>query len=159
MAEGDIIGAISEEGQEFSTVAQLIAEEPTIQTALVIMIVGLIGIAVVYRKVNSWASTKRFSYSRPHVSDFVRTAMLPFLAFALITVTNVYINSVGLFAITEAALAAGEINPAVTFAKILDSINFLVIGHTVAHLIPIIITKKEKKQLEHEDYDAWFDKI
>ena len=156
--EGDIISAMSEEGQEFSTVAQLIAEEPSIQTALVIMIVGLIGIAVVYRKVNSWASKKRFSYSRPHVSDFVRTAMLPFLAFALITATNVYINSVGLFAVTEAALAAGEINPAVTFAKILDSINFLVIGHTVAHLIPIIISKKEKIKLEHDDYDAWFDK-
>ena len=158
MGEDDIVGAISEQGQEFSTVAQLIAEEPSIQTALVIMIVGLIGIAVVYRKVNSRASKKRFSYSRPHVYDFVRTAMLPFLAFALITATNVYINSVGLFAVTEAALAAGEINPAVTFAKILDSINFLVIGHTVAHLIPIIITKKEKIVLEHDDYDAWFDK-
>ena len=158
MGEDDIVGAISEQGQEFSTVAQLIAEEPSIQTALVIMIVGLIGIAVVYRKVNSRASKKRFSYSRPHVYDFVRTAMLPFLAFALITATNVYINSVGLFAVTEAALAAGEINPAVTFAKILDSINFLVIGHTVAHLIPIIISKKEKIKLEHDDYDAWFDK-
>jgi len=158
MAEDDIISAISDEGQELSTVAQLIAEEPSIQTALVIMIVGLIGIAVVYRKVNSWASKKRFSYSRPHVSNFVRTAMLPFLAFALITATNLYINSAGLFAVTVAALEAGEINPAVTFAKILDSINFLVIGHTVAHLIPIIITKKEKKELEHEDYDAWFDK-
>ena len=158
MGEDEIISAISEEGQEFSTVAQLIAEEPSIQTALVIMIVGLIGIAVVYRKVNSWASKKRFSYSRPHVSNFVRTAMLPFLAFALITATNLYINSVGLFAVTVAALEAGEINPAVTFAKILDSINFLVIGHTIAHLIPIIITKKEKKELEHEDYDAWFDK-
>ncbi len=158
MAEDDIISAISEEGQELSTVAQLIAEEPSIQTALVIMIVGLIGIAVIYRKVNSWASKKRFSYSRPHVSNFVRTAMLPFLAFALITATNLYINSAGLFAVTVAALEAGEINPAVTFAKILDSINFLVIGYTIAHLIPIIITKKEKKELEHEDYDAWFDK-
>jgi len=156
--EDDIVGAISDEGQEFSTVAQLIAEEPTIQTALVIMIVGLIGIFVVRRKVSSWASTKRFSYSRPHVSDFVRTAMLPFLAFALITATNLYINSVGLFAVTEAALEAGEISPAVTFAKILDSINFLVIGHTIAHLIPIIITKKEKIKLEHEDYVDWFDK-
>ena len=35
--EGDIISAMSEEGQEFSTVAQLIAEEPSIQTALVII--------------------------------------------------------------------------------------------------------------------------
>jgi len=158
MAEEDIISAIAEEGQEFTTVAQLITEEPSIQTALVIMLVGLIGIAVVYRKVNSWSSTKRFSYSRPHVSNFVRTAMLPFLAFALITATNLYINSAGLFAVTVAALEAGEINPAVTFAKILDSINFLVIGYTIAHLIPIIITKKEKKELEQEDYDAWFDK-
>jgi len=158
MAEDDIISAISEEGQELGTVAELIAEEPSIQTALVIMIVGLIGIAVIYRKVNSWSSKKRFSYSRPHVSNFVRTAMLPFLAFALITATNLYINSAGLFAVTVAALEAGEINPAVTFAKILDSINFLVIGYTIAHLIPIILTKKEKKELEHEDYDAWFDK-
>ena len=156
--EGDIIDAISEEGQEFSTVAQLIAEEPTIQTALVIMIVGLIGIFAVYRKVKSWVSTRRFSYSRPHVTEFVGTAMLPLFAFALITATNLYINSVGLFAVTVAALEAGEINPAVTFAKILDSINFLVIGHTIAHLIPIIITKKEKIKLEHEDYDDWFDK-
>ena len=156
--EGDIIGAISEEGEQFETVAQLVAEEPSIQTALIIMVVGLIGITLLHKKVGSWVSKKRFSYSRPHVTEFVRRVMLPLLAFALITATNVYINAVGLFAVTEAALEAGQINPAVTFAKILDTINIIVIGHTVAHLIPIIITKREKLEVEQEDYDAWFDK-
>ena len=42
-----------------------------------------------------------------------------------------------------------------TFAKILNTMNILVIGYTVAHLIPVILTKKEKSKLEKEDFESW----
>jgi len=156
--EGDIIGAISEEAEEFGTVAELVASEPSVQIALSIMIVGLIAIGVVHWKVSKWVATKRFSYSRPHVTKFVQSAMLPIMAFALITATNIYINAVGLFDAVTAAEEAGVVSRIVIFAKILDTINILVIGHAIAHLIPISLTKREKTELEKEDYDVWYEK-
>ena len=50
-----------------------------------------------------------------------------------------------------------EISPQEVFAKILNTFNILVIGYTIAHLIPIGLTKREKSGLEKEDFDAWFE--
>ncbi len=43
------------------------------------------------------------------------------------------------------------------FAKLLDSINILVIGWTISHLIPIALTKRDSSILEREDYEQWND--
>jgi len=51
----------------------------------------------------------------------------------------------------------GELGPAETFAKILDTINILVIGWTISLLIPISLRKRDASVLEREDYDNWFD--
>ena len=43
-----------------------------------------------------------------------------------------------------------------TFAKILNTINILVIGYTISHLIPIALNKARKiKTLEREDFEKW----
>ncbi len=88
-AEDDIVSAISEETEEFESVAELVASEPSVQIALSIMVVGLIAIGVVHWRVKKWTATKRFSYSRPHITKFVQSVMLPMMAFALITATNI----------------------------------------------------------------------
>ena len=42
-----------------------------------------------------------------------------------------------------------------TFAKILNTINILVIGYTVSQLIPIVLNMAEKSKLQEEDFEAW----
>ena len=51
----------------------------------------------------------------------------------------------------------GDLTPQATFGKILNTFNILVIGYTIAHLIPIALIKRDKRTLEKEDYDVWFD--
>jgi len=141
---------------EFETVSQLVASSESLQIAFAILIVGLIMIGVIYRKFSQWISSQKFNYSRPHVSRFARKAVLPFFAIALVSSTNAYIQSTELFE-GEDVFSEGELGPAETFAKILDSINMLVIGWTISHLIPIGLTKREVSGLEIEDYDKWRD--
>ena len=143
---------------EFETVYQLLASSESLQMAFLIMIVGIIVIAAVYHKFTKWIKSKRLSYSRPHVSRFVRKAILPFFAIALISSTNAYIQSFELF--EEEAVPSIEVEDITvgeTFAKILNTFNILVIGYTISHLIPIALTKRDKSILEKEDYDAWFE--
>ena len=66
---------------EFETVSQLIASSESLQTAFFIMIIGIIGIVIGYRKFSSWVGSKKFYYQRPHFSRFVRRAILPFFFF------------------------------------------------------------------------------
>ena len=158
MAENELIGTISQETSQFSNISQLLASSQEIQIAFTVMIIGLIGISVVYRKLTSIVLRKRLSYSRPHVSRLIRKLMLPFLALALITATNVYINTTQLFDDVTSISADDSLSPEATFAKVLDSINILVIGYTISHLIPIILTKHETANLEREDFDEWFER-
>jgi len=141
---------------EFETVSQLIASSESLQIAFAILIVGLVIIGVIYHKFSHWISSQKFNYSRPHVSRFIRKAVLPFFAIALVSSTNAYIQSTELFE-GENVFSEGELGPAETFAKILDTINILVIGWTVSHLIPIGLTKRESSIVEREDYDNWRD--
>lgn len=151
MAEGDIseipVG-------EFVTVSQLVAASESLQIAFSIMIAGVIGIAIGYRKFSSWVRSQKFYYERPHISRFIRTAVLPFFAIALITAINVHIQTGVL--LDEDAVGAEIYAAEVTFAKILNTFNILVIGYTISHLVPIALTKREKSILEREDFDAWF---
>ena len=158
MAEDEIIGAVSGQVGQFETVSQLLASSPSLQIAFAVLIVGIIGIVIAYRGLSNWTKSKKFSYTRPHVSRFVRVAILPLFAIALISSTNAYIQTFELFndpAEINDALSAETLTANETFAKILNTLDVLVIGYTIAHLIPIILTKREKSKLEREDFDAW----
>ena len=49
---------------EFETVSQLLASSESLQIAFFIMIAGMIGIAVVYKKFSSWVGSKKFYYQK-----------------------------------------------------------------------------------------------
>ena len=138
---------------EFETIPQLLASSEALQLAFVSLIIGLVAIGIIYRKFSHWVLSKKFNYARPHVSRFVRKAMLPFFAIALVTSINVSIQTANLF---EEEVAEGS-GGAEKFAKLLDSINILVIGWTVSHLIPIALAKRDRLVLEREDYEKWYD--
>jgi len=139
---------------QFETVSQLIASSVSLQMALAVLVVGLIIIVTVYRKFSSWIQTQKFSYTRPHISRFARTAMLAFFAIGLVSSVNAYIQAFELFDEQDVALT-DELSPSQTFAKILNTINILVIGYTISHLIPIALNKREKTILEREDFESW----
>jgi len=141
---------------QFETVSQLIASSVSLQMALVVLVVGLIIIVTVYRKFSSWIQTQKFSYTRPHISRFIRTAMLAFFAIGLVSSVNAYIQAFELFD-EQAITLTDELSPSQTFAKILNTINILVIGYTISHLIPIALNKREKTILEREDFESWKD--
>jgi len=122
--------------------------------ALVVLVVGLIIIVTIYRKFSSWIQTQKFSYTRPHISRFARTAMLAFFAIGLVSSVNAYIQAFELFD-EQAVTLTDELSPSQTFAKILNTINILVIGYTISHLIPIALNKREKTILEREDFESW----
>jgi small-conductance mechanosensitive channel len=143
---------------QFGSLSQLLASNESLQIAFGIMIAGIIVITVVHRKFAGWTRTKKFHYDRPLVAQFVRTAILPLFAIILITSTNAYIQSTELFADEIKSLDADEdLTPKETFAKLLNTFNILVIGYTVAHLIPTFLAKKDRSKLEEEDFDAWYE--
>jgi len=139
---------------EFQTVSELLASDAEMQWLMVILVLGLAIIASGYRIFGNWMNRKKFSYTRPHVSRFARSAMLAFFAIGLVTSINVFIQLSG--------ESVGVANPwqeesYQTFAKILNTINILVIGFTVSQLIPIALNMAEKSKLEEEDFEKWKD--
>ena len=139
---------------QIETVSQLLASSVSLQMALVALVVGLIIIAVGYRLFSRWTQTRKFSYTRPHISRFARTAMLAFFAIGLVSSVNAYIQIFEFFDEQTMTLSA-ELSPTQTFAKILNTINILVIGYTISHLIPIALNKREKTAREREDFENW----
>ena len=139
---------------QFETVSQLLASSVSLQMALAVLVVGLIIIVTVYRKFSSWIQTQKFSYTRPHISRFARTAMLAFFAIGLVSSVNAYIQAFELFD-EQSVTLTDDLSPSQTFAKILNTINILVIGYTVSQLIPVALNKREKTILEREDFEKW----
>jgi len=172
MAE-EIIDAVKGQANEFQNISELIASSEALQIAFTILVIGIIGISLVYRLFSKKVSSQKFSYVRPHLSRFVRVGVLPFFAIILITSMNAYIQSFDLFddkmSLDSESISLNNqeksvtiqdsknLSSAKTFAKILNTINILVIGYSIAHLIPIIISKREKSNLEKEDFEAWKD--
>jgi len=154
MAEGDLtqipVG-------ELETVSQLLASSESLQIAFFIMIAGIIGIALGYRKFSSWVGSQKFYYQRPHASRFVRRAVLPVFAIVFITLINAHIQSGILLGEDLTIEGEEDISPLEIFAKILNTFNILVIGYTISHLIPIALNKREKSELEKEDFGEWFE--
>ena len=141
---------------EFETVSQLLASSESLQIAFLIMIVGIVGIVFGYRKFSFWVGSQKFYYKKPHFSRFLRRAVLPFFAIALITAMNVHIQT-GVLLDDTTSIESGALSAEEQFAKILNTFNILVIGYTISHLVPIILTKRDKSILEKEDFDAWFE--
>jgi len=138
---------------EFETVAQLLASSSDLQALMVVLGTGLVILGIAYRGFGKWMSSKKFSYTRPHVSRFARTAMLAFFGIGLVTGVNLYVQ-------IEVMLGVGSdfSEEAIqTFEKIINTINILVIGYTISHLIPIGLNKAEKTKLEAEDFENWKD--
>jgi small-conductance mechanosensitive channel len=155
MAEEDLTSTISSVGQ-FQSVSELIISSTSLQITFAVLIIGIIAITIVYRKFASWVRAQKFNYTRPHLSHFVQVAILPFFAIALVSSINVYIQVFELFdEITPEELKDDKLNAAETFAKILNTINILVIGYTIAHIIPIFIDKRERSILEYKDFQQW----
>lgn len=139
---------------QFQTVSELITSSLSLQIALAVLIIGIIVIVAGYRKFSFWIQTKKFSYTKPHTSRFFRKAVLPFFAIALISSTNAYIQAFELFE-EEINVIGDELTPSQTFAKMLNTMNILVIGYTISHLIPIALNKRDKSILEKEDFENW----
>ena len=139
---------------QFETVSQLLASSVSLQMALIVLVVGIIIIVTVYRKFSSWIQTQKFSYTHPHISRFARTAMLAFFAIGLVSSVNVYIQVFELFE-EQPEISTGELTSSQTFAKILNTINMLVIGYTVSQLIPVALNKRDKAIFEREDFEKW----
>ncbi len=154
MAEEEVTGISV---GEFETIPQLVASSESVQLAFVVLVIGLIVIGIVYHKFSHWVRSQKFNYTQPHISRFVRKAVLPFFAIALVSSINVYIQTTELFDVENLASDIDGVDPAEQFAKILNSINILVIGWTISHLIPIALTKRDKSILEREDYENWKD--
>ena len=140
---------------EFENVSQLLVSSESLQFAFILMVAGIIGIVLGYGKFSGWVKSQKIYYARPHLARFIRRAILPVFAIALITSTNAYMQTSGVF--EQDVGGDGDLSAEATFAKILNTFNILVIGYTVSHLIPIALTKREKSTLEKEDFDAWFD--
>jgi small-conductance mechanosensitive channel len=139
---------------EFHSVSELVLSDISLQIALFVLIIGTITIVLAYRKFSNWTFTKKFSYTRPHISKFLRTALLPIFALILITTVNGYVQATGLFSEDTSQ----EQSPQEIFGKILNSINFVVIGYTVSQLVPIIIRRQQYSKEEWEDFLAWREK-
>jgi len=140
---------------QFESVSQLITSSESLQLGFIVMVVGIIAIVAAYSKFSGWVRSRKIYYQRPHLSRFIRRAILPFFAIALISSTNAYMQTFALFG--QDLEVNGELTPEATFAKILNTFNILVIGYTISHLVPIILAKRDKSILEREDFDAWFD--
>ena len=141
---------------QFDTVSQLIASSVSLQLAVIGLIIGIIVISVVYRKFSFWIKTQKFNHTRPHVARFARKIILPFLAIALISSVNMYIQVFELFDEESTVIQIeGELAPSEIFAKMLNTLNILVIGYTISQLVPIALTKRDSSRLEREDFEAW----
>jgi len=140
---------------QFESVSQLIASSESLQVAFIVMIIGIIVIVAAYSKFSGWVRSQQIYYKRPHLSRFIRRAILPFFAIALISSTNAYMQTFALFG--QDVEINADLTPEATFAKILNTFNILVIGYTISHLVPIVLTKRDKSILEREDFDVWYD--
>ena len=134
----------------------MIASSVSLQLAVIGLIIGIIVISVVYRKFSFWIKTQKFNHTRPHVARFARKIILPFLAIALISSVNMYIQVFELFDEESAGIQLeGELAPSEVFAKMLNTLNILVIGYTISQLVPIALTKRDSSVLERQDFEAW----
>ena len=150
---------------QFENLADLLVTSSEMQVAIATLVVGLVGLFAFYTKFSHWIDTKKLSYMRPHLSKFIKTALLPVFAIIFVSSMSVYIQ---ISLLDDSAIASivsqndnivtdSQIDPRDTFTKILNSITIIVIGFTIARLIPTILNKRQKIGLEEEDFEKWKD--
>ena len=114
---------------EFQTVSELLASDPDLQLLMILLGIGLLILTMIYRSFGKWMYGKKFSYTRPHAARFTRSALLAFFAIVLVTSINVFVQWSELDAVNPSSVEALE-----TFAKILNTINILVVAVSYTHL-------------------------
>lgn len=137
---------------------ELLSSSLSLQIAFFVLVIGLVILGTVYTKFKQWTRTKKFSYSKPLLTEIVRRAVLPILALALISSINIYIQTFELFDESNeisTEQSSTDLTPEETFAKLLNSLNILVIAFTIGHIITILLEKAEKLKLEKEDFKNW----
>jgi len=140
---------------EFGILWELILSSESLQIDLAILTLGLIGITMAYRRFSRWTKSKQINYYKPHFARFIRVLVLPLFAAALITSVNVSIQFFELSDSQALEEADAEINATTTFSKLLNTINILIIGHTVSHIIPILLAKRQKLAALKTDFENW----
>ena len=145
-------------GSNLVPLSELLMKDFTLQISLIILVVGIIAIILLSRKISFLIDTKKFGYTRPYATEFVKKTLLSLLAVALVVSISSYIRVFELFdtkVAIDAANANESLTPRETFAKILDTFVILVVGYTIANLIPIILSNNEARRMEKHDYQEW----
>lgn len=145
-------------GSQLLPLKDLLITDITLQISLTVLILGLIGIFVVNRQISSKINKTKFRYSRPHATTFVKKILFPIFAIIFISSMSSYIQVFELFNVQpaiEAAIASEELTQRELLAKILNTAVILIVGYTIAQLIPIILSINESKALEKRDYQEW----
>ena len=145
-------------GSQLIPLADLLKTDLTLQISLVVLIAALVGIFILSRKISYMLNKTKFKYSRPFATSFVKKILFSLFAVAIIISISYYIQVFELFdsqIAIDAANANASLTPREIFAKILDTFVVLIIGYTVAQLIPIILSKNESYNLEKHDYQEW----
>lgn len=158
VGEGTLVGedqVVESSTGQIGTLIELLSSSLSLQIAFSVLVVGLVIIGAVYKKFRQWTRTKKFSYSKPLLAEFIRRMVLPFLALALITSINFYIQTFELFEAHNIPDDPNVLTPAESFAKLLNSLNILVIAYTMGHIITLILQKREMLLEEKEDFKAW----
>ena len=124
--------------------------------ALIVLVVGLVIILGAYFRLSKWIKSQKFHYAYPRRSRFVQYAILPLFAIVFVTSVNLYLDT---FSVSETIPidAVPEFSSGSTFAKFIDSINIIVIGWSVAQMIPVMILTREKNKKIREDFEEWKD--
>lgn len=152
----DDISAVT--GSQLLPLKGLLLSDVTLQISLVVLIIGIIGIFLVNRKISSMLKTRKFYYTRPFATEFIKKIIFSLFAVALIISISAYIQVFELFdsqIAIDAANATEEMTPRETFAKILNTFVVLVVGYTIAHLIPLLLSMSEARSLEKHDFQEW----
>ena len=135
---------------EFQGLTELFLADPYLQTLICILGGGLLFIAIIYHHFGKLWDRQEFSYTKPHVSGVVRSALLGLFLIGLVTVCNTMLQVEVTPDIVNAMPGTIE-----KFTKVLNTINILVVAFTVAKLMPIVLNKTEKTKLEKEDFEKW----
>ena len=143
---------------QFQTLSDLVVSSYSMQTALMILIVGVIGIFAVYRTFSKWVGSRKYSHIHPSFSEMIKKGMLPVFAIILITSVNTYVQVFELFDEQDKKMAAKiseQSTASDVFAKTLNSINFFVIGFTISQIIPHFLSRHADIIQERGDFDSW----
>ncbi|NND86675.1 MAG: mechanosensitive ion channel protein MscS, partial [Nitrosopumilus sp.] len=77
---------------QFERVTELLSSSYEMQMAFIALVIGLSVLFIVYRKFSNWIGSKRISYTRPHLSIFVKTVLLPVFAIVLVSSISAYVQ-------------------------------------------------------------------